>query len=202
MELPAADLSAAKAYHVLTHIVAPRPIAWVTTLNGEVVNAAPFSWFQAICAEPPLLMIAVADRDGEPKDTARNAIATGELVINIATGDQLETMVATSADLPPDESELDLSNLKTTPSIAVAPPRIDGCAAHLECRLVEHRRYGDTDGTTVLIAHVVHVAMRDDLLTERGLLDAGKARLPARLGGVDYLRVEDVFQVRRDRHRP
>lgn len=189
MELPASQLSAAKAYHVLTHVVAPRPIAWVTTLNGDVVNAAPFSWFQAICADPPLVMIAVADRDGAPKDTARNAIATGELTINIATGPQLEDLVATSVDLPPDASELAHSQLAQVPSVAVAPPRIAGSAAHLECRLVEHRRYGGGSGTTVLVAEVVHVAMRDDLLNERGMLDATKAGLPARLGGIQYLRV-------------
>lgn len=192
MELPAADLSPAKAYHVLTHVVAPRPIAWITTLHGDVINASPFSWFQAVCADPPMVMVSIVDRDGGLKDTARNAIETGEFVINIATGDQLQDLVDTSQNLGPEESELDLVGLGAQPSVAVTPPRIQGCAAHLECKLVETHRYGRDNATTVLVGEVVHVAMRDDLCNERGMLDATKAGLPARLGGLEYLRVQET----------
>lgn len=196
MELPAQDLSPAKAYHVLTHVVAPRPIAWITTQHGDVVNAAPFSWFQAVCADPPMVMVAIVDRDGKLKDTARNAIASKEFVVNLAAGNQLQDLVDTSRDLPADQSEVDAGGLATTSSVEVGPPRIEGCAAHLECRLVETHRYGRSSATTLLIGEVVHVAMRDDLLNERGMLDAAKAQLPARLGGVQYLRVNEVLEAR------
>ena len=195
----AADWSAGRTYHFLCSAVAPRPIAWVTSVDGAGrVNAAPFSWFQALCADPPMVMVSVVDRaPGVLKDTARNVQETGEFVVNIATGDQLEALVATSADLAPGEDELAAVGLERDPSAAVAPPRIRGCAAHLECRLVEAHRYGRDKATTVLVGEVVHFAARDDLLDERGMLDPVQAGLSARLGGDDYLRTLATFQVAR-----
>lgn len=199
MESATSDLSPAKAYHILCSVVAPRPIAWVTSLHGDVVNAAPFSWFQAICADPPMVIVAVSDRDGAPKDTARNAQKTGEFTINIARGEQLADLVATSGNYEPHESEPSALGLDLVPASAVAPPRIKGCAAYLECRLVEARRYGREEGTptTLLVAKVVHIAMDDALLDERGSLDPRKAGLPARLGGIQYLTVQETFEVAR-----
>ena len=199
MDTPAADLSPGKAYHFLCSVVAPRPIAWVTTVSQNgVVNAAPFSWFQAVCADPMMVMLAVVDRDdGTLKDTARNVQESKEFVVNIATAGQLPDLVATSGDFAADESELAALGLAASPAASVRPPRIDGCAAHLECRLVETRRYGRGKKTTVLVGEVLHVAARDDMLTERGILHAVRAGLPARLGGIDYLTVTETFEVPR-----
>ena len=198
MESLAADLSAGRAYHLLCSMVAPRPIAWVTSQDAAGrTNAAPFSWFQAVCADPPMVMVAVVDRPAGLKDTARNVLETQEFVVNIARGGQLEALVATSAELAHGENELDAVGLASSPARAVAPPRIDGCAGWLECRLVEHHRYGRDKATTVLVGEVVHVGLADDVATERGMLDPVAAQLPARLGGDDYLRVTDTFPVRR-----
>ncbi len=141
------------------------------------------------------VMVAVVDKEaGTLKDTARNITEFGEFVINIPRGAQLEALVATSGDFPSTISELDAVGLGTQPAATVAPPRIAGCAAHLECRLIETHRYGRDHGTTVLVAEVIHVAIDDTLQTPRGLLDTVAAQIPARLGGSDYLRVTEVFQ--------
>ncbi len=196
MDVAASTLSSGKAYHLLCSLVAPRPIAWISS-GTDPVNVAPFSWFQAICADPMMVMVSVVDKPDGRKDTARNIQADGEFVVNIARGGQLDRLVATSGDYPADISEADALGLGLEPSQAVAPPRVADCAAHLECRLVEAHRYGRKAATTVFVAEVVHVAVAEALLTDRGVLDTAKAQLPARLGGNDYLLSTDLFSVNR-----
>ncbi len=202
MEWDPADRSAGANYFFLTSAVAPRPIAWVTTKDPDsgVVNAAPFSWFQTVCADPPMVMIAIGDRKGgDPKDTLRNIQASGEFVVNAATRESLEAVVATSGDYPPDASEPDAVGLDLVPSHAVAPPRIASSPVHLECRLVETHRYGaDGDAaTTVVVAQVVHCAADDGALDERGNVDPKKVTWLARLGGAWYTAATDLFEHRR-----
>lgn len=199
VEADVSEWSSSKAYHVMTSLVAPRPIAWVTTLNEDgSTNLAPFSWFQSVCADPPMVMIAFADRDnGTLKDTPANIQRTGEFVIQCVTKDWADAMVATSAPLEPGESEVELAGLKVEPAKAVAPPRIAGAVAHMECRFVERQRFGtDEHGTTVIVGEVVHVHIRDDAVDERGSLrpDVG---LMGRLGGTWYTAVTEPFQVKR-----
>lgn len=202
VEADVADWSAGKTYHFMTSVVAPRPIAWVTSTNEDgSVNAAPFSWFQSVCADPPMVMIAFSDRPGARgilKDTPRNIQEQGEFVINSVTKDMARAMVATSAPLPVGESEVEATGLATTPSVTVHPPRLRDAVAHLECRYVETHRYGGKNGTTVIIGEVVHVHADDGALDERGNLspDAG---LLARLGGAWYTAAtkESVFEVER-----
>lgn len=202
MEWDPSDRSATANYFFLTSAVAPRPIAWVTTQgpDGGVVNVAPFSWFQTVCADPPTVMIAIGDRKGgDPKDTLRNIQATGEFVVNAATRDTVDAMVATSGDLPPDVSEAEAVGLSLVPSRAVAPPRIAESPVHLECRLLETHRYGGGGdaGTTVVVGQVVHCAADDDVLDDRGNVDPHKATWVARLGGAWYTAATDLFQHRR-----
>ncbi len=201
MEWSPADRSPGKNYHFMVSAVAPRPIAWVSTVAGpaaptpEVVNLAPFSWFQAICADPPMVMIAFSDRDGGLKDTCRNILETGEFVVNAVTQDLAATMVGTSADLPPEASEAE--GIAMAPSRVVAPPRVAASPFHLECRLVEHHRYGDTSPTTVIIGEVVHIHADDEVLDERGNIDNAKVPLVARLGGIRYVVAKDLVEIAR-----
>lgn len=199
VEADPADWSTARRYHFLTSAVAPRPIAWVTTVDREgVANAAPFSWFQAVCADPPMVMLAIAHRsDGTEKDTLRNIRDTKEFVVNAANEAMLEPMVATSADLPSGTSELEANGIATTESTAVAPPRIADAPFHLECRLVDIHAYGGAKGTHVVIGEVVHIHADDAHLDDRGSFKPHDAHLLARLGGNDYLAVRDVFGYKR-----
>lgn len=200
MDWDPADRSAKANYHFLTSAVAPRPIAWVTTVSGAgAVNLAPFSWFQAVCADPPMLMLALADRpEGGPKDTLRNIGETGEFVVHPVTRDDLEPMVASSGAFSPEASELEALGLASEASSIVAPPRLAGSPVALECRLVSTQRLGGPAApTTLVLGKVVHVHADDGVLDERGDVDPRKAVWLARLGGAYYTAVAEVFEHRR-----
>ncbi len=197
MEWSPQDRSPGRNYHFMTSAVAPRPIAWVTSLHEGTVNLAPFSWFQSVCADPPMVMLAFADRGGELKDTCRNILASKEFVINAVTEPLAEQMVATSVDFAPTASEAEAGGIQLAPSAAVAPPRVAASPFHLECRYVEHHRYGNDEQTTVVIAEVVHVHAEDDVLDERGNIDNAKVPLVARLGGIRYVVTKDLVELRR-----
>lgn len=202
MEWDPAARAPKENYFFLTSAVAPRPIAWVTSLDPAtgVVNAAPFSWFQAVCSDPMLLMLSVGDRrDGTPKDTARNALAGGEFVVNVVTAPLAEAMVATSGDYPPDRSEVEALGLRTVPSVQVRPPRLADSPVHFECRLVESRRYGrGTAAVTWLLGQVVHVHADDAVLDARGNVQAGTP-LVGRAGGQDYVVADHPRRIERPR---
>ena len=164
MSEPAAlrfDLAAhpgARAYRLLAGLVVPRPIALVTTVDAAGrPNAAPFSFFNVMGAEPAMLVLAPADRDdGTPKDTAANLVANGEAVVHLVDEPLAARMVACSASLPPGESELALAGLGAVPSERVRPPRIPECPVALECRTLDIRRYGE-NRLVVLEALLAHV---------------------------------------------
>ncbi|MHB1262518.1 MAG: flavin reductase family protein [Thermoplasmatota archaeon] len=187
-------------YHFLTSAVMPRPIAWVTTLDPVtgVLNAAPFSWFQAVCADPPMVMLAIQRRaDGSPKDTTRNILASGEFVVNVSPKALAEAMVKSSGEYPPEVSEVEALGLRTTPSKAVNPPRLADSPVHLECRLHREIPLGNAGGTSLLIGEVVHLAADDAVLDARGNVDPSKLVLVARLGGQEYVDTERFFTMRR-----
>lgn len=169
IELDLLTTHADRAYPILAGLVTPRPIAWVTTLNDDdSVNAAPFSFFNVFGAEPPLVIFAPGDRDdGTPKDSARNCRSRGEFVINLVDEALAETMVRTAASVPYGVSETALANLDTSPSSAVATPRIAASPAALECKVHSIQQIGENR----LIFGIVHrVQVREeffDLATQR-----------------------------------
>jgi flavin reductase (DIM6/NTAB) family NADH-FMN oxidoreductase RutF len=178
-------MSALERYRFLSSAVVPRPIAWVTTRSRDgVVNAAPFSFFNGVSASPALLSISVGRRrDGSPKDTLRNAEETGEMVVHVVPFDLRKEMVATSEDLPPEESELTKLGLATAPSVVVAPPRIAAAPAGFECRV---ERIVPFPRSSLIVGEIVCFFARDDLLVD-GALDFTRLRPLGRLGGDAYL---------------
>jgi flavin reductase (DIM6/NTAB) family NADH-FMN oxidoreductase RutF len=135
MELDLEHEYAGRAYPLLVSLVTPRPIAFVTTISPEgKINAAPFSFFNLMGAEPPILAFAPGDRDnGTPKDTALNIRATHEFVVNLVDESIAEAMNQCAASLPYGENELVHAGLTTAPSSLVKPPRIAEAPASLEC---------------------------------------------------------------------
>ncbi|MEA3166056.1 MAG: hypothetical protein QOJ26_925 [Thermoplasmata archaeon] len=187
-------------YHFLTSAVMPRPIAWVTTLDPAtgVLNAAPFSWFQAVCADPMMVMLAIQRRaDGSPKDTVRNIRASGEFVVNVSPKALAEAMVKSSGEYPPEVSEVEALGLRTAPSKAVKPPRLADSPVHFECRLHQEIQLGSRGGTSLLIGEVVHLAADDRVLDARQNVDPAKLVLVARLGGQEYVDTSQFFTMRR-----
>ena len=188
MEWDAADRPANDNYRFLCASVMPRPIAWITTQSrAGIVNAAPFSWFNAVCQDPILLSVSIADRrPGEPKDTVRNLRDTGEAVVNVVPAQHAPIMVQTSAEYPADVSEVTTLGLATVPSPRVRPPRLALSPVHFECVVEDIRSLGNGTPTNLVLLRAIHVHADDGVLDERGLPDPARMVLAARMGGQNY----------------
>jgi flavin reductase (DIM6/NTAB) family NADH-FMN oxidoreductase RutF len=175
----------------------PRPVAWVSTLDANGVrNLAPFSFFNAVGSNPPLVMISVGSRAGQPKDTLRNLQDLGEMVIHIADESLAEALNLTSGEYDPSVDEFALAGLEVAPCAVVRPPRIAQAPIALEVKLVQLVPVPPT-GYTLLIGQVVYVHLRDGLLRPNGLVDAQLLRPIARLGGSEYTTIGEVFKMER-----
>lgn len=166
MNIDPAAHSASHNYKLLTNLVVPRPIAWVTSCNAEgLVNLAPFSFFNAIGSDPVLVMISVAHNpDGSMKHTGRNIVARGEFVVNLVTEDLMDAMNLSAAEFPDDESELVAAGLAPAASEKVAVPRVAAAKAALECKLHSTLPFGNY---TVIVGEVVMFQVADALLGEK-----------------------------------
>jgi len=193
-------------HHGLPHdpfksCVMPRPIGWLTTLSAEgVVNLAPFSFFNGVSSNPPVVVVGINGRQPHgPKDTLTNCRATGEFVANMATWDLREAMNLTSASLPAEVDEMALAGLTPAPCNLVKPPRVRESPINLECRVLQFVELpcDDPDArNTAVFGHVVGIHIDDSVLTD-GLVDTAKIKPISRLGYMEYAVVEEVFEMRR-----
>ena len=200
METDPAARPAADNYRFLVSAVAPRPVAWVTTLDpaSGVVNAAPFSWYNAVCGDPPMVMLAIRDHDdGTQKDTLRNIRSSREFVVNASVRGLADAIVASSADYPADVSEVEALCLATAPSRKVKPPRLAQSPVHLECRLDRILQLGRGPFVNLILGEVVHYAADDAVLNARGAVDPAKVTFLARMGGSEYADTARFFTVKR-----
>ncbi|MBM3481709.1 MAG: flavin reductase family protein [Alphaproteobacteria bacterium] len=191
------------SYDPFKACVAPRPIGWLTTLSREgIVNLAPYSFFNAVAEDPPMVMFATTGRDPHgPKDTLRNIEATGEFVFNLATYKLREQMNRTSAPVPPEVDELSLAGLTPVPSRLVKPPRVAESPIHLECvyhQTIELPSNDPEERNAVGIGRVVGVHIADEVI-RNGRVDLSLVRPIARLGYHDFTVVETIFEMRRPR---
>jgi flavin reductase (DIM6/NTAB) family NADH-FMN oxidoreductase RutF len=163
MELDLEGKHASRAYAMLVSLITPRPIAWVTTLDENgAINAAPFSFFNALGGNPPIIGFAPGDRgDGSPKDTARNIRRTHEFVVNLVDEATAEAMNQTAASVPYGVSELENAGLTAVASSVVGPPRIGEAPASLECTEWGTLQIG---GNRVVIGLVRRLHVRDALI--------------------------------------
>lgn len=195
----AADLSREAAYRLLTSTIVPRPIAFVTTVDGQGrINAAPFSFFNAVGSEPPTVVLGFEpNADGTQKDTPNNILETGTFVVNLVDMDLAEKMSAASAALPPGESEVEHVGLDTTPSITVAPPRLTASPVAMECRLSHDNLL--SGGGRVILGEVVEFHIRDVLIESLDPLRIDLDALDAisRLSGPHYGRIREQFSIQR-----
>jgi flavin reductase (DIM6/NTAB) family NADH-FMN oxidoreductase RutF len=183
-------------------IVVPRPIGWISTLSrGGVVNLAPYSQFNNVGYDPPYVMFSANSfpGSGRRKDSVRNAVDTGEFVVNMATYELREAVNVTSQFVPPGVDEAALAGLEMVASRIVKPPRVAASPVHLECRF--HSSVALPGGAFdqvhhVVIGRVVGIHIRDDALTPEGKLDVLRIRPLARLGYFDYTTVDAVFTMR------
>jgi len=167
MHIDPALQTKADNYKLLTNLVVPRPIAWVTSMReGGGVNLAPFSFFNAVGSDPLYVVISVGRKtNGEHKDTARNILETGAFVVNMVTEELLGAMNVSAADFPEDESELTAAKLNIAPSLKIKVPRVAEAEAALECQLHSSQPLG---AYTLIIGEVVMFHVADHLLGELG----------------------------------
>ena len=156
------DLTPRERYKVLAGFVLPRPIAWVTTIGPTgVVNAAPFSFFNVFCEDPPLCMFAANPRpDGQLKDTAANVARTGEFVVNMTDEPLAHAMHESSGEFPPDIGEPGYLGLKLAPSTKVAVPRLADAPWAMECKTWKTIKVGDR---VLIMGEGVNFYIRDEL---------------------------------------
>ena len=187
-------------YKLIVSTVTPRPIAWVVTQDRDgLVNAAPFSFFNAFANDPPVLVIGIGGRrPGDAKDTGNNIRETGELVINLVSAANAEQMNITAIDFPPGVNELTEAGLTTLPSVKVKPPRIAESPVAFECERLMNIDLSNE--RTLVLAKVLAVHVRDDcvLNAERCHIDNEKLDLVGRLHGAGwYTRTRDRFDMPR-----
>jgi flavin reductase (DIM6/NTAB) family NADH-FMN oxidoreductase RutF len=186
-------------YKLLAASVVPRPIAWVTTKSrAGIVNAAPFSFFNAMGADPPTVAIGIIPREGRLKDTAANIQETAEFVVNLVSEANAEAMNVTCIDAPPGVDELELAKLTAVPSDAVGPPRIGESPVSFECRLLAALVTGPLQ--TIVIGRVVRAHIDDAFVLDakRCHLDTPKLQLIGRMHGSGvYVRSADRFEMQR-----
>ena len=188
LEFAPEDWDERSVYHLLSGLIVPRPIGWISTLGPDGVrNLAPFSFFNAVAAFPPHVMFSM----NEGKDTARNVTANREFVVNIVTRQLIERVERTSARVAPDVDEFDLAELSASPSAVVRAPRVTDAPAHLECRLV---RLIDVTGWTVAIGEVVHMHVSPGICHE-GRVDPERLEPVGRLAGGAYTTLGETFRL-------
>ncbi len=195
MQIDPARQSAADNYKILTNVVVPRPIAWVTSVNpAGIVNLAPFSFFNAVGSEPLYVAVSIGCRDGgAPKDTARNIESGGDFVVNLVTEELLHAMNISAADFPPDESEMIPSELHAAAGVRVKAPRLAAARVSLECKLFQSVALGPN---TLYIGEIVMFHVADELLGPRFHIE--NFAPIGRLGSPSmYCRTTDRFELAR-----
>lgn len=200
MKFEMRSLNPGTRYKILTSTITPRPIAWITTLARDgVPNAAPYSFFNAVGDDPPLIVLGLIKHPATRlvKDTARNILETGEFVVNLVCEDDALKMNESSVDAPPEVNELDYAGIETVPSDLVAPPRIASSPVSFECR-----KYAamDIGKQTVVLGEILMTHVRDEFITdrERVYFDTPAMKLIGRTHGRGwYVRNSDAFQIER-----
>ena len=200
MRIDVSNTDVVAVYQMLVGLVTPRPIAWVTTISSQgVVNLAPFSFFNAFGANPPVVVFSpTLKRDGGKKDTLINIEANGEFVINGSTEKHAHLINTSSKMLMPDESEVELVGLSTLRSERVKPPRIAEVPFALECKVIQIVPVGHgAISANLIIGEIVTMHIDDAVLDPNGLPDPRKLKAIARLGGEFWCRTQDLFQLER-----
>jgi flavin reductase (DIM6/NTAB) family NADH-FMN oxidoreductase RutF len=196
--LNAGELSKKENYRMLTSIVTPRPIAFISSLSADgILNAAPFSYFNIVSADPPLISVSVGRKDGKQKDTAVNILETKEFVVHVTDEDNVKEVNETSAGLPPEQSEVDKAGLTPVVSSTVAVPSIKESTVRLECRLEHHQVFdGEDSSTDLIIGRILSYSIEDNLIKD-GRVQTEKMKPVSRLGGKKYARLGKVFELDR-----
>lgn len=186
-------------YKFLIGSIVPRPIAFVTTLSDEgIVNGAPFSYFNIVSSNPPMISLAIQRSAGRQKDTARNIIGLKEFVVHVVDEDNVEEINKTAASLPPNESEIELANLTPVESVKISVPGIKEAKIRMECVLEQSLELGgqDSPGVDLIIGKVIQFHIEEEIY-EKGRIDPIGLGAVSRLAGTNYAKIGEIFSIER-----
>jgi flavin reductase (DIM6/NTAB) family NADH-FMN oxidoreductase RutF len=193
------SMSERENYKFLIGSIIPRPIAFVTTVSKNgVLNGAPFSYFNIVSSNPPMISLSIQRSAGRQKDTARNIIESKEFVVHIVDEHNVEKINQTAASLPPDQSEVNLANLTPVDSVKISVPGVKEAKIRMECSLEHSLELGgsNTPGCDFIIGKVVQFHIENDIY-EKGRIDSKGLAAVSRLAGNDYAKTGEIFEIER-----
>jgi flavin reductase (DIM6/NTAB) family NADH-FMN oxidoreductase RutF len=195
MRIDPAYLDAETAYRLITGVVVPRPIAWVTSLSGGgVLNLAPFSAFTFVSPKPPMLAISVGRKAGIYKDTAQNILNNEEYVVHIADSSLMTAVHESSTEHPPDVSEVEELRLSTLPGERIKVPRLAAAPIAMECRFRQCLEFGETR-SRLIVGEVLVFHIRDGLLNN-GKIETEALDPIARIAGPRYAKLGEIVTLK------
>lgn len=195
MRIDPAYLDSETAYRLITGIVVPRPIAWVTSLSGGgVLNLAPFSAFTFVSPKPPMLAISVGRKGGLYKDTAQNILNNEEYVVHIADSSLMNAVHESSTEHPPDVSEVEELRLSTLPGERIKVPRLTAAPIAMECRFRQCLEFGETR-SRLIVGEVLVFHIRDGLLNN-GKIETEALDPIARIAGPRYAKLGEIVTLK------
>jgi flavin reductase (DIM6/NTAB) family NADH-FMN oxidoreductase RutF len=193
------SMSERENYKFLIGSIIPRPIAFVTTVSKNgVLNGAPFSYFNIVSSNPPMISLSIQRSAGRQKDTARNIIESKEFVVHIVDEHNVEKINQTAASLPPDQSEVNLANLTPVDSVKISVPGVKEAKIRMECSLEHSLELGgsNTPGCDFIIGKVVQFHIENDIY-EKGRIDSKGLAAVSRLAGNHYAKIGEIFEIER-----
>jgi flavin reductase (DIM6/NTAB) family NADH-FMN oxidoreductase RutF len=199
LSIDPALMSERENYKFLIGSIIPRPIAFVTTISKDgVLNGAPFSYFNIVSSNPPMISLSIQRSAGRQKDTARNIIESKEFVVHIVDDQNVEKINKTAANLPPYQSEIELANLTPVGSVKVSVPGVKEAKIRMECSLEHSIELGgsDTPGCDFIIAKIVQFHIENDIY-EKGRIDPKGLAAVSRLAGNSYAKIGEIFEIER-----
>lgn len=200
MQFDPQELEQTAIYKLLTGIIIPRPIGWISTISEDGINnLAPFSYFNAVGDDPPHVMFSTVHSNNSNKDTLNNVLATKQFVVNMVTEDLVAQMNMTSQPISANESEFELAGLTPIASSLVLPPRVKESKITMECEMVHHYKLENskTGGATIVIGKIVLFHIDESVLLDNYKINLETYQPIARLAGSNYSKIGEIFSLKR-----
>ncbi|WP_226678350.1 flavin reductase family protein [Mesobacillus jeotgali] len=199
LSIDPASLSERDNYKFLIGSIIPRPIAFVTTISKDgIVNGAPFSYFNIVSSNPPMVSLSIQRSGGNQKDTARKILESGEFVVHIVDEHNVEKINQTAASLPPDQSEVELAKLTLIDSVKLSVPGVKEAKIRMECVLEQALELGggNSPGCDFIIGKIVQFHIEEGIY-ENGRIDPVGLAAVSRLAGNNYAKIGEIFEIER-----
>ena len=201
MQISVKDTDSGILYKLLTGLVIPRPIGWISTVDENGINnLAPFSFFNVVGEDPPHVMFSTVRTGNKNKDTLNNVLANKQFAVNLVTEDVVEQMNTTSNAVENSVDEFQLANLTPISCELIKPKRVAEAKAHFECEMVHHYFLEDhkNGGACIVIGKVLIMHIADEILLENYRINLDKYQPVARLAGSNYSKLGETFSIKRN----